>query len=700
MAVFKCKMCGGALQLNENLPVGICPYCGSQQTFPKVDDEKKLALFNRANNLRFKSEFDKAAGIYESIVSEFPNEAEAYWGLVLCKYGIEYVDDPAEARKVPTCHRTLPTSIMRDEDFQQACENSDIASRVFYREEAKIIDGIQKKILEIANTEEPYDIFICYKENDDITGTRTEDSSMAQDIYTAFTEMGYKVFYARNSLRKVAGTEYEPYIYSALSSAKVMLAIGTKYEYYDAVWVKNEWSRYLSMMAEDKTKHLIPCFKNMDAYDIPEEFSNMQALDMADMMFFNSLEASVKRVLCLENKSKTSEPPVQNNNTGETATIDTLLKRIFIFLEDGAWNNADEYCEKVLDIDPENAQAYLGKLMVELHVKKQADLKNQPEFFNESSNYQKILRYADVKLKSTIIGYLNEINIRKIEEKRLDERRKNEELKQRKKNVLLAARIDNFIDITVGVMANGTVRVTRKKDKYNTVSWSDIAGVSIGYSHLVGLKTNGTVVANGRNWDGQCNVSGWRNIVSVSAGNYHTVGLTSDGTVVSTGHNSYGQCNITGWKDIVSISAGSWHTLGLKSDGTVTATGDNGFGECNVASWTDIIAISGGFKHTVGLKVDGTVVAVGKNKHGQCNVNSWSNIIAVAAGEEFTIGLKDDGTVVYTGSNESRKCDVSGWKNIIAVSAGHLAFGIKANGTVVATDKYSSGCAVDNWKLF
>ena len=55
--------------------------------------------------------------------------------------------------------------VVADEDFQQACENADISAKAIYREEAKAIDGIQKKILEIAATEEPYDIFICYKEN-------------------------------------------------------------------------------------------------------------------------------------------------------------------------------------------------------------------------------------------------------------------------------------------------------------------------------------------------------------------------------------------------------------------------------------------------------------------------------------------------------------------------------------------------------
>ena len=105
MAVIKCKMCGGDLVIEPGATVAECEYCGSRQTVPNQDNEKKLTLFARANRLRAACEFDKAAGVYESIVAEFPQEAEAYWGLVLCKYGIEYVDDPANVSKIPTCHR-------------------------------------------------------------------------------------------------------------------------------------------------------------------------------------------------------------------------------------------------------------------------------------------------------------------------------------------------------------------------------------------------------------------------------------------------------------------------------------------------------------------------------------------------------------------------------------------------------------------
>lgn len=295
MAVLKCKMCGGDLPADVNINVVECDFCGTVQTVPANDAEKIINLFNRANMLRIKKEFDKASGIYENIVSEFPNEAEAYWGLCLCKYGIEYVDDPATARKIPTCHRTLSASIQSDHDYINACNNADAASRVQYAREAAQIDAVQRRILDIASREEPYDIFICYKETDDYTKLRTEDSTIAQDLYTALVEKGYKVFYSRVTLRNKAGSDYEAYIYSALNSASVMLAIGTTPAYYDAVWVKNEWSRFLRMHSGVSGKALIACYKGFDAYELPAEFANIQALNINTVTFYDNLINSIPR---------------------------------------------------------------------------------------------------------------------------------------------------------------------------------------------------------------------------------------------------------------------------------------------------------------------------------------------------------------------------------------------------------------------
>ncbi len=76
-----------------------------------------------------------------------------------------------------------------------------------------------------------------------------------------------------------------------------------------------------------------------------------------------------------------------------------------MFLEDGDWQQADEYCNKVLDIDPENTRAYLGKLMAELKIGKQEDLKKCSKAFDNSKNYQKIIRFAEPGLSETILGY-------------------------------------------------------------------------------------------------------------------------------------------------------------------------------------------------------------------------------------------------------------------------------------------------------
>lgn len=319
MAIYKCKMCGGDLNITSDVNIVECEYCGTTQTVPTADNEKKMNLFNRANRLRLNSEFDKAAGIYENIIAEFPEEAEAYWGLCLCNYGIEYVDDPATGKKVPTCHRASFEKLTEDENFSLAMEYADVLAQKVYRNEAREIDRIMDEILSISKNEKPYDVFICYKETD-LKGERTIDSVLAQDIYDALTAKGLKVFFARITLEDKLGQMYEPYIFAALNSAKVLLSVGTNYENFHAVWVKNEWSRFLKLMAKDKSKVLIPCYKDMDAYDLPDEFKALQAQDMGKIGFMQDLVRGVEKILgstqAAVNAQQTAAPvaPQVNSN--------------------------------------------------------------------------------------------------------------------------------------------------------------------------------------------------------------------------------------------------------------------------------------------------------------------------------------------------------------------------------------------------
>lgn len=414
MAFIKCKMCGGELQLIEDSTVCECEYCGSKQTVPKLDDEKKLKLFERANRLRTACEFDKAAGVYESLVADFDQEAEAYWGLILCKFGIEYVDDPATGKKIPTCHRSSFDSLMDDPNFEMVMECADPIARRVYREEAKTIEELRKRIIEVSAKEEPYDVFISYKELDD-NGERTLDSVIAQDIYTELTEKGYRVFFSRISLESKLGVEYEPYIFAALNSAKVMIVVGTDYDYFNAVWVKNEWSRFLTLIASGQKKTLIPVFKDIDAYDMPKEFAKLAAQDMGKVGAMQDLIRGVAKLVPLKKYDNAQLEKVIIQQDERSTKTEAAVKRGMLALEDGEWDNARNFFDQALTLDAECAAAYFGLALVDLRAKDAEsfiqDATNQtPKIQNLSVPEDRDHLQKAVE-ENTVRGYLSEQDI-------------------------------------------------------------------------------------------------------------------------------------------------------------------------------------------------------------------------------------------------------------------------------------------------
>lgn len=331
MNAFKCKMCGGTVECEPGASAGVCDSCGTQQTVPKSASENALNLFTRADNLRKKGEFDKAEQLYERILEEDDSQAEAHWGVVLCRYGIEYVEDPESHIMVPTCHRASFEAVTSDPDYSAAIDYSDTLQQTIYEKEAREIDRIQRDILKIVREEKPFDVFICYKETDEY-GSRTVDSAITNDIYYQLAQEGFKVFYAPITLEDKLGAEYEPYIFAALNSAKVMLAVGTKPEYFNAVWVKNEWSRFLKLMKNDRSKVLIPCFKDMSAYDLPEEFAHFQAQDMGKIGFINDVVRGLKKILTPPAEASAGvnrSAPVQNENVNLRQDVFDPLKQEF-----------------------------------------------------------------------------------------------------------------------------------------------------------------------------------------------------------------------------------------------------------------------------------------------------------------------------------------------------------------------------------
>ena len=676
MAIYKCKMCGGELNASEGARVAECDYCGVKQTVPSCNDEGVQRLFNRANTLRLKSEFDKAASLYEKILQLDDTQAEAYWGALLCRYGIEYVEDTKTMERKPTCHRASFDSIVADEDYKQALAYADDVQKEIYISEAAEIDRIQKEILALAQNEDAYDVFICYKEIDE-SGQRTEDSVIANDIYYELQKAGLKAFYAAITLENKLGTAYEPAIFAALNSARVMLCIGTRPEYFNAAWVRNEWSRFLKIMGSGGNKALIPCYKDMDAYELPEEFAHLQAQDMSKIGFVNDIIRGVQKLM-KGNKPEQMQPSVVVQNV-QSSNVEAMLKRGNMALEDKAYGKAHEFFEEVLNQDPECAEAYFGKVLADERcgsiqefepyiLDYDADYKKYEALLPSYVNYKRTLQYANAELKEQ----LENLRAAAMQKK---ERNIKKLAPIRKKYAQLQNIISVGGDAKVGVNVDGTVSGCAGKLK----SWTDIVAVSSGYDFVVGLKADGTVISTEFGWEKGC-LKDWRDIVAISTGVLGpTVGLKSDGTVVKASKNGTVELN---WTDIVAINVRKDGIVGLKVDGTVVATGK---AQKSVENWREVVAISSTTDYTVGLRADGTVVG-----RGTCR--DWTDIVAISTGGygdfgTIIVGLKADGTVVVTGEYQKSVEGVleiaENWRDIVAVNVyNDKVIGLKSDGTV------------------
>lgn len=213
------------------------------------------------------------------------------------------------------------------------------------------------------------------------------------------------------------------------------------------------------------------------------------------------------------------------------------------------------------------------------------------------------------------------------------------------------------------VTADGTVMKTDSRafssDEIRTDELQGVCDVAAGDYFLAGLTPDGTVLASG-SVAKALDLSDFHDLSAISAGPTHLVGLRTDGSVVVTRHGTTAStCNTASWRDIVAIDAGPDFIIGLKADGTVLLTGANS-SRYTDSGWSDIVAIAAGNEHVVGLKADGTVLAraAGRDSFGVCKVSTWKNVIAIYAGGYQTIGLQADGTLLIAGKSSGADWDL------------------------------------------
>ena len=290
-----CECCGA--YLTDQTTKWVCDHCLTEYKKSFVESDEVQRLLNDANKTRMANKFIDAKNEYSDILKKFPDCVDAYWGRLLSELGIEYVKGDEEVY-YPSCHRLTFSNIFKENDYQKVMSLADEESKVWYEEKATQIEKIRQELMNLTKNFDPFDIFISYKENDG-KGNVTKDSQYVTDLYHKLVEMGYKVFLSRITLGQVAGSKYEPYIYSAISTAQVMITFSSDKSFLEATWVKNEWSRYLELIKQNqkKTGSLIPIYFQMDPYDLPMEFDGIQGFNYADLEILKKLDESISKIV-------------------------------------------------------------------------------------------------------------------------------------------------------------------------------------------------------------------------------------------------------------------------------------------------------------------------------------------------------------------------------------------------------------------
>ncbi len=381
-----------------------CPHCGNIfEVTEKLTEEENLT-FNRAEYFRKNKKFDDALNCYEEFLSKKPRNERALWGAFLAEHGIEYVDDGGSFK--PTCHRMSLKPVSKSKYYENLSASD--------KEKTVEIEQIRQKIEEQMKGIKPYDVFICYKAKDE-NGRPTKESNWGRRLNEVLTyKHNLKVFFAEVTLSG-SNVDYEPHIYSALRSCKLMLVLTSSMENLTSAWVQNEWMRFYEMSQYDTAKVIRVVYENMEPYDFPRQLQGKQMINQDEgdwqTQVINATEEIFGDKKAEEEAQKAAQAKAQKDDIlrevakmqlsstssdGQGSnTIGNLLKRARMELSSGRFKEAWNFAEKVLNIDVETAEAWWIKFLAQQGFKSEEIFKTLEKDFTKNDLYLKAIEFAD-----------------------------------------------------------------------------------------------------------------------------------------------------------------------------------------------------------------------------------------------------------------------------------------------------------------
>lgn len=309
--IFCCVNCGGKeFKIDEEKGCKKCRYCGTE-----YEDTENTYNCKRIAELIDLDDFKEAKRLCDYYLEKEPKNPTLHWQKFQIKNTIKFVVDPVTKERKPTFRSEsfIRDSVLKDENLIKAIEYAGPENKSRYEKWANLIEEIRIEVCDkVISKRDNYDIFISFKATRDVTESNgektavdTRDRMIAREVYEYFTKEGYRVFFSDVVLgkdKRKVGEKYEPTIFGALTSCRAMILIGTKSEYINYGWVKDEWSRYLyftnitggiDSRLKKKEGTLFYVFDREVPSGLPDEISSLQGIDYdrRDEFFENLLSA-------------------------------------------------------------------------------------------------------------------------------------------------------------------------------------------------------------------------------------------------------------------------------------------------------------------------------------------------------------------------------------------------------------------------
>lgn len=285
---FNCKHCGAINDVYRSEDYATCPKCNHKYLLPTNRDEKFLRDFERGDFFLRKHYFEKAFSIFDGLLKAGnENDPAVLWSLMLAQFGIGYDKEKLYVHKLQFSPLKTPGTY-----HFKAFASATLYQKHIMEEETKKIEEAFRAELNSTRQQPPYDVYITCREKG-FSGKESMEHKMAVKLYENLTKLGYTVFSPEVTNEDMSHGEREPLVFAATNMAKVMIVLGSKPEAFMDVWVKSAWTRFLEVLNRGAKKLIIPCYMNIEAFELPDQLFPFKSFDFSKE---GALEDIIKEV--------------------------------------------------------------------------------------------------------------------------------------------------------------------------------------------------------------------------------------------------------------------------------------------------------------------------------------------------------------------------------------------------------------------